>query len=196
MEVEINAPLTTSAFEPTIVRLISNGGVGICPTDTVYGLVAAAADETAIRKLYLIKSRERSPGTIIAASVEQLVDLGFSLDDLARVAHYWPNPLSVVLPAANISPYLKSSLIDLPVRIPNHPELISLLRQTGPLMTTSANHPGEPTSTNIDQARRYFGDSVDYYVDMGELGERPPSTIIGFDAKGALVVHRQGAFTL
>ena len=34
---------------------------------------------------------------------------------------------------------------------------------------------------------------VDFYVDAGDLGERPPSTIIGFDDDGAVKVYRQGA---
>ena len=59
-------------------------------------------------------------------------------------------------------------------------------------MTTSANHPKEPTATNIRQAIAYFGNSVDFYVDIGDLGERPPSTIIGFDGDGNVIIHRQG----
>jgi tRNA A37 threonylcarbamoyladenosine synthetase subunit TsaC/SUA5/YrdC len=42
----------------------------------------------------------------------------------------------------------------------------------------------------------YFGDSVDFYVDIGDLGERPPSTIIGFNSSGKVIMYRQGAVEL
>ena len=63
-------------------------------------------------------------------------------------------------------------------------------------MTSSANKPGEPTATDISGAMAYFGDSVDFYVDAGDLGIRPPSTIIEFDKTGNIIIHRQGAVNI
>ena len=60
-------------------------------------------------------------------------------------------------------------------------------------MTTSANAPKQPTSTSVKMAMDYFGDSIDFYVDGGDLSGRPPSTIIGFDDVGAIIIYRQGA---
>jgi tRNA threonylcarbamoyl adenosine modification protein (Sua5/YciO/YrdC/YwlC family) len=176
-----------------LIPLITIGAVGVIPTDTVYGLVARAADEAAIIRLYATKPRAILPGTIIAASVEDLAALGFSSEQLQAVAHFWPAPLSVVLDAGAIPHYLKQQRDSLAVRIPDSAALRELLQKTGPLMTTSANAPGQPTATTIEEACDYFGDAVDYYVDTGNLGVRPPSTIIGFDENGELIVHREGA---
>jgi tRNA A37 threonylcarbamoyladenosine synthetase subunit TsaC/SUA5/YrdC len=60
-------------------------------------------------------------------------------------------------------------------------------------MTTSANTPKSPTSRTIDEAIAYFGDEIDFYVDAGDLGARPPSTIVAFEGN-RLIVHREGAF--
>ena len=42
-------------------------------------------------------------------------------------------------------------------------------------------------------AQHIFGDSVDFYVDGGDLSNHPPSTIIMVDAHGVITVLREGA---
>lgn len=182
----------TSVTDPKLAELLSEGAIGIIPTDTVYGLVGKAAHPEAITRLYRVKEREQAPGTMIAHSVDALEALGFPHAHLVRAAQYWPAPLSVILDATDIASYLKQTRDSLPVRIPNHPDLLELLAVTGPLMTTSANTPKSPTSRTINEAVAYFGDAVDFYVDAGDLGERPPSTIIGYN-DDELVVYREGA---
>jgi L-threonylcarbamoyladenylate synthase len=183
----------SSLNDQTLVELIKNGAVGVLPSDTVYGLMAAIRHPEAVKKLYATKPRELAPGTIIAASIEDLASVGFKLDQLKQVEHFWPASLSVVLDASDINTDVKQARVDLPVRIPDSPELSQLLKQTGPLMTTSANAPKQPTSTSVAMAKMYFGDSVDYYVDGGDLSHRPPSTIIGIKPDGSIEIYRQGA---
>ena len=80
-----------------IVGLISRGSVGVFPTDTIYGLVASAANQPAVQRLYELKHRERKPGTVIAANTQQLIDLGVPRESIEAVAHLWPNPVSLDL---------------------------------------------------------------------------------------------------
>lgn len=182
----------TSHTDPNLITLINQGGIGVLPTDTVYGLVCSASHETAVTRLYNLKMRQRQPGTTIAASIDQLVAIGFEKETLERAKKLWPNPLSIEMSAKNIQPYLKVNELTMAVRIPRSTALLAMLAQTGPLMTTSANHPGKPGAENIDEARRYFGDNVDFYVDNGVLHGRPPSTIIRF-VGNKVEVLRQGA---
>ena len=185
----MKAKVFLSLADPGLAAMILQGGVGVIPTDTVYGLVAKATHKAAVDRLY----RHLQPGTIIGADSEDLCELGFDRKELDGAKKYWPNSVSVVLSATNIEPYLKKRRTALPVRIPSYPPLAALLETTGPLMTTSANAPGQPTATTIAAAMHYFGDDVDFYVDAGDLGDRPPSTIIGFDDNKQIVVYRQGA---
>jgi tRNA threonylcarbamoyl adenosine modification protein (Sua5/YciO/YrdC/YwlC family) len=178
-------------FETSKV-LLTPGSVGVIPTDTVYGVVACAADETAVRRLYAVKSRENKPGTVIAASITQLVALGIPRRYLKAVEQYWPGPISVVVPSVPELAYLDASKGTLAVRIPSDPSLIPLLEQTGPLLTSSANQPGEPPATTVAEARGYFGDEVDFYVDGGDLSGRQPSTVIRI-VDDAVEVLREGA---
>jgi len=175
------------------IARIKAGGVGVLPCDTVYGLVASAHDPEAVARLYALKRRNQKPGTIIAASVEQLVGLGFAAADLAPAAKWWPNPLSVVLPAGEQLFYLHQGLASLPVRIPKDERVRAIVAQTGPLSTSSVNQPGEPESVDMAMAWDYFGDSVDFYVDGGNLAGRAASTIVRFDAAGKAEVLREGA---
>ncbi len=169
------------------------GSVGIIPTDTVYGIVARAEDEQAVNRLYKLKSRDNKPGTVIAASLEQLEHLGFKHRYLKAVEQFWPGAISVIIPLSDPNlKYLHQGKMSLAVRLPDSSELKRLLSETGPLLTTSANEPNNPTAINIDEAKKYFGDSVDFYIDGGNLSNRLPSTIIRI-IDDAIDVVREGA---
>lgn len=189
----MKARILTSLDDPALPGLLNNGMIGIIPTDTIYGLVGASSNPDAIHRMYHIKERKRQPGTTIAANPGQLIKLGFSEATVTEVAHYWPAALSVEMSAANIPEYLSTGQPVMAARVPDFDDLCTLLEKTGPLMTTSANKPEARTATNIQEAIDYFGDEVDFYVDAGDLGERPTSTIIGFDTDRHLVIYRQGA---
>lgn len=179
-------------FDGVSVRLQVIGAVGIIPTDTVYGVVARAADATAVERLYAVKNREHKPGTVIAASIDQLETLGLKRRYLTAVSQFWPGAVSVIIPCGPELDYLHQGKRSLAVRIPGPVELRSLLEQTGPLLTSSANHPGQPTAVTADQARRYFDNQIDFYTDGGDLSGHQPSTIIRV-IDDAVEVLREGA---
>lgn len=174
-----------------LAELIINSAVGVLPTDTVYGLVCRAADTSAVERLYKIKSREKKPGTVIAADINQLVELGVKAKYLKALEHFWPNAISIEIP--NQIKYLNQDTGRQAFRVVKGPiELISLLKLTGPLLTSSANMPGEKPSDTISEAQKYFGDTVDYYVDAGDLSGNKPSTLIMI-IDDAVEVVREGA---
>lgn len=174
-------------------QLHKPGAVGVIPTDTVYGLVARAGDQTAVARLYEIKAREAKPGTVIAANMEQLEGLGLKHRYLKAVEQFWPDAVSVVIPVGDPQlKYLHQGKLSLAVRVPADKMLQTLLGQTGPLLTSSANQPGQPTATTIQQAQDYFGGHVDFYEDGGDLSDRQPSTIIRV-VDDAIEVLRPGA---
>lgn len=172
-------------------KLFAEGNVGVIPTDTVYGLACSAANDSAVTRLYSLKNRENKPGTLIAADIEQLVELGIKARYLKAVEHFWPNPVSIVIPNYELK-YIHLGKGGIACRLPKSKELINVLKQTGPLLTTSANLPGKPEATTIKQAQKYFGDKVDFYVDGGDLSDRKPSTIIRI-VDDAIEVLREGA---
>jgi L-threonylcarbamoyladenylate synthase len=182
--------------ESRAVSLILDGSVGVMPTDTVYGLVAQAADREATARLYALKHRERKPGTIIAANIEQLVELGIDKRYLDRISHLWPNPLSVVVPAGDELYYLHQGLDSIPMRIPDNDEFKKILLKTGALISSSANQPHMVPAANAAGAWEYFQNGVDFYVDGGNLSGKAPSTIIRISENGHIEVLREGAFKI
>jgi L-threonylcarbamoyladenylate synthase len=175
-----------------LITAIKGGAVGVIPTDTVYGLVCAANDSKAVARLYALKSREHKPGTLIAADINQLVKLGIKKRYLTAVGQFWPGPVSVIIPTGFALDYLRQGVVGLATRIPAQSDLHKLLEATGPLITTSANQPGESPANNLQEARDYFGDTVDFYVDGGDLSGALPSTLIRI-VDDAIEVLRQGA---
>lgn len=167
------------------------------PTDTIYGLAAAANDPDAVEKLSQLKHSQDGyrPGTIIAASADQLVDFGVEEHAVRRVQHLWPNPLSIELPISESLAHIYQDGPHRAFRVVGEGHLQDLLETTGPLLTTSANLHGELPANTIEEAKRYFGDEVDFYVDGGDLSGHPPSTVVRF-AEGHLSVVRQGAIAI
>ena len=176
-------------------KLLLAGKVGVIPTDTVYGLVARAADEQAVAKFYSVKQRDNKRGTVIAASVEQLVELGIPKRYLSAVEHLWPNSLSVEIPLGHRLGYMHQNIGSQAFRVVADAAVRAILEQTGPLVTTSANKPGQPGSVSVQQAMDYFGSEVDFYLDGGDRSGRAPSTIIRV-VDDAIEIIRQGAVAI
>lgn len=182
----------SSINDKNVAIRLSSGEVGILPSDTLYGLMAQAAQEAAVEKLYQIKKRDDKPGTIIGATIDQFVQLGIKRRYLTAVEQYWPNPLSIVIPTGLNLGYLHRGKQSLALRIPNDTKLLDLLKKTGPLATTSANLPSKEPASNITDAQKIFGEAVDFYVDGGDLSGREPSTVIQI-VDDAIEVLREGA---
>ena len=173
-------------------RLAQPGAIGVIPTDTVYGVVCRAVDAAAVKRLYALKQRAAKPGTVMAATIEQLEELGIKRRYLTAVQEFWPGAVSVVIPCGPELESLHQGKLSLAVRLPDLAPLQALLAQTGALLTTSANQPGEPVAATIEQAQRYFGESVDFYIDGGDVSDRQPSTVIRV-VDDAVEVLRPGA---
>jgi tRNA threonylcarbamoyl adenosine modification protein (Sua5/YciO/YrdC/YwlC family) len=174
-------------------HLLQLGEIAVIPTDTVYGVVARLEDPKAVARLYALKQRERKPGTVVAATIEQLESLGMRQQDLLKVKDFWPAALSVIVPCDDTLLYVHQGVGSLAVRIPDDEALLVLLKETGPLLTSSANQPGKPPATTVLEAQAYFGDDVSWYQDGGYIFRDPSTVVRVIDDK--IEVIREGAVT-
>lgn len=184
------AKITNNLLDKEVIKSLEANQIVVLPTDTVYGVCALAKNEQSVDALYNLKSRQAKPGTVIANSIDQLVDLGIKRRYLTAVQQFWPGQVSIEIP--NSIDYLNQKTGRQAFRIVDNAELSRLLDVTGPLVTSSCNLPGEKPADNIEQAIKYFGDKVGIYVDGGDLSSRLPSTLIRV-VDDAVEVVREGS---
>jgi L-threonylcarbamoyladenylate synthase len=183
-------------WDKAIISLVK-GGIGVIPTDTLYGLVGSALLETAVERIYRIKGRDYSkPLIVLIRSIEDLVTFHAkfetSLDFLAR---NWPSKLSVILKVTGDEfEYIHRGTHSIAFRIPENVTLQELLFRTGPLVAPSANPQGEKPARTIEEALNYFGDRANFYIDGGVL-DAEPSTVVDLSA-GKLRIVREGSFKI
>lgn len=175
-----------------IVQILKKGGIGVLATDTLYGIVGSALLPQTVERVYRLRRRDpKKPVIILIGSVEDLreFDVRLSRGVIGKLQKIWPAKVSVVLPCP--SPrffYLHRGKKSLAFRLPAKKSLVRLLEKTGPLVAPSANIEGRPPARNINEARRYFGNKVDFYK-QGKISGRP-SAIIELRERKKIVVRR------
>lgn len=180
-----------------ITKLLSQGKIGVIPTDTIYGLVGSALNQKTVERIYKLRKRTTNkPMIILISSLDDLKKFNVLLTEKQKefLNRYWPNPLSVVLSCPGEKwKYLHRGTNSLAFRIPKNDELREILKQTGSLVAPSANFEGGKPSETIDQAKKCFGDEVEFYVDGGQI-KLEPSTLIQLNENGSFIVLRKGLF--
>lgn len=163
-------------------------------TDTIYGILGKPTKKV-ISKINKIKKRSpNKPYIILISKLEQLKQFNIKLTNKEEdiIKKLWPGPVSIILPCSSKKLeflHLKSG--GLAFRLPKNKELIEIISKTGPLVAPSANPEGLTPAKNITEAKKYFGDSVNYYLPSKRQPNNKPSTIIAIN-KEKVIVKRQG----
>lgn len=177
-------------------RIIKKEGVGVLPTDTLYGVVGSAFSKKAVARIYKLRKRNPKKPLIILIHALADVDLfGVAPDakDKKILRAFWPGKVSIIIPCNRKKfAYLHRGTDALALRVPASPALRRLLKKTGPLVAPSANREGESPAKTVAEAETYFGDAVDFYIDRGRLASQP-STLVTLK-NGRISVVRKGAF--
>ena len=164
------------------MKTLESGGALVVPTDTSYGLVVDATNVNAVLKVFKLKKRPfGSPIHIIVNSVRMGMDYAyFTPEALKLVEVFLPGPLTVVLNSrGNLPELLTAGKSTIGIRIPNKNivlELVELFKK--PLTATSANIHGEPDVYSIEDLPWEIGKNVDMVLDVGQLPEVKPSTLV------------------
>ena len=157
-----------------IVKCLVNGGVVLLPTDTVYGLAVSPNFEASTDRLFALKRRPRNVNLpIMVASEAELAPLGFETSEAAaRLLRSPLIPGSLTLAMGFRSDYRPRWLEgrdEAAVRIPNDDRLLAVLRQTGPLLVTSANAHSAETPDNVQEILAQLDGAPDLWIDGGTL---------------------------
>ena len=151
--------------------------------------------------IYKIKKRNRNKALILMGSqIQQVLDYvdNVARDDFQKVAEkFWPGPLTIIIPIRKSkSLNFISKENTLGIRIPDSLTARSLLLETGPLATSSANISGKDTSFDAESVANDIPE-----VDL--LGPIPweecsglGSTIISWAKDGKWRLVREGQISI
>ncbi|MBI4225196.1 MAG: threonylcarbamoyl-AMP synthase [Candidatus Sungbacteria bacterium] len=183
-----------------VARVLRSGGVVISPTDTVYGILGDAANESAVSKMFNIKNRSAQKAfPVFVADIATARRYAYISDAKAKfLEQIWPGPVTAIFHhKERLSKALTGGLDTIGMRMPENPFLAELLKRIDiPIAQTSANISNEPPAQNIEQIKDYFKKShlsPDLVIDAGELAGQP-STVV--DCTGAApIILRTGMIT-
>ena len=166
------------------LKILEEGGLILYPTDTIWGLGCDATNESAVAKIFSLKSRVDTKALIIFVKDQQ------------QLLHYVSKPSPVLFDYQQKQPRpttaIYSNAINLPqnltgtdnsiaIRIPSDPFCLEMLVKFGkPIVSTSANISGLPSPSNFNDISNEIKSGVDYIVKhrQNDLSLSTPSMII------------------
>ena len=154
----------------------------IFPTDTVYGIGTPIFDVEGIDRIYDIKKRPRTkPLACLCASLEQIDQIAF-VDEKAKklINTFLPGPLTLILNAKD-EVKIKIGYKTIGVRIPNNQIALDILKENGPMLTTSVNESGNVPLNEYDDIYRAYNDLVDKIYDTNTTSSNISSTVVLID---------------
>ncbi|MBL9124548.1 MAG: threonylcarbamoyl-AMP synthase [Planctomycetaceae bacterium] len=159
------------------------GGLVAFPTETVYGLGAAALDAGAVERIFLAKGRPATNPVIVhvadLSQLEQVVDVW--PESAARLARrFWPGPLSLVLPRRpEVPDVVTAGGATVAVRMPAHPVAAALIRAAGvPIAAPSANRSLRISPTTAEHVLTTLADRIELVLDGGSCPRGIESTVL------------------
>ena len=136
------------------LKILNNGGVIVCPTDTVYGFLADAANKKAVEKIYKIKKRPGSkPLPIFVKDVKIGKKLAFIAQEQEKILNKkWPGKYTFILNRKKRTKLYGINKDTIALRLPKYKFLNDLLEKVNkPLVQTSVNISGQPPLTKIKE---------------------------------------------
>ena len=176
------------------VKTLKSGLPIIFPTDTLPAIGCLPKFSNII---YKFKKRDKNKPLILMGSEQkQLIDYVHesAKEDYENIAsNYWPGALTIVIPSSKKqSLILTSKDLTLGLRIPNSDMAQSLMKETGPLLTSSANISGFTGSMTAEGVAQDFPSlKILGPIPWGKSSGKA-STIISWKTSGHWRIIREG----
>lgn len=176
--------------------MLRDGGLVCYPTDTVYGIGAAAGDDAAVRRLYAVKGRSPDkPLPLLLADVSDAARVA-EVTPLAKALaiRFWPGALTIVMrKAVSYRSLALAGGETVALRVPDHELVRRIVRALGePVTGTSANRSGTRAPMSAAEVAFQVGEMVELIIDGGQSRTRLESTVIDITRAKPEIV-REGA---
>jgi len=186
----------------SVLEHLGAGGLLAYPTETVYGF-GGVPTRSVIEGLVALTRRDRAkPMLPLGPDREAVSDLTWTPEAIELAEVFWPGSVTLVLsdPGAWYPDGVRGPTGNVAIRVSPHPLVGELVRGLGgPILSTSANRPGETPALDAQGAlgaavAAGAGEEL-WVLDGGALEPSPPSTIIDCSGSEAVVL-RQGTIPL
>lgn len=177
------------------VSRLRQGGLVAFPTETVYGLGADALNPDAVAKVFAAKGRSAENPMIVHVSdgaMARRVVAGWPEVAERLCEHFWPGPLTLVLPRADcVPPAVTAGGPTVAVRVPDHPLALALIEAfDGPIVGPSANPAGYVSPTCAEHVRRHFDEASVLVLDGGPCRAGIESTVLDLTRTPPAILRR------
>ena len=178
-------------------EILSEGGLILYPTDTIWGIGCDATNEEAVKRIYKLKKRSDSKSLIVLVdndvrlqrTVEEVPEVAWKIMDYSKkpVTIIYNNPKGIAKSAVNNDDSLGIRV----VKDAFCKKLISKLNK--PIISTSANISGEEQANCFAEISKEIKNSVDHIVNLRQDESEPKqsSTIIKLDPSGLIKIIRE-----
>ena len=174
------------------IKVMSEGGVVLYPTDTVYGLGANIFNNSAVRRVFEIKQRSLLKPLSILVCDKPAVNLvsKVSPEQMKIIDSYLPGPYTLILKKKRIVPrVITSGSTYVGVRIPDN-QLACSLASIFPITTTSANISDKEVLNTPQEILEQLDCDVDLVIDAGSLDGRKASVIVDLSEDEPKIIRR------
>lgn len=176
---------------------MSEGGVILYPTDTVWGIGCDATNEDAVRRTYEIKQRADSKAMLVL--VDSSVKVEFYVQDVSSITRdlmeVADKPLTIIYSGArNLASNLFAEDGSAGIWMTNEAFPRRSYQQfRKAIVPTSANVSGQPGVANFSEVSEEIKSSVDYIVNFrqDDMSRPKPSSIVKLDKSGVVKIIRE-----
>lgn len=182
----------------SVVEKLLDGGVVICPTDTVYAFVCSSQSARAIEEVARLKGvkPQKADLSLICQDLSQLSAYAKAVDTASFriMKKALPGPYTFIVPANNEIPRLfKNNKRTVGIRVPDHPIPQALVKELGHALVVASVHDPDKLvdyTTDPERIHDHIGHQVDMVIDGG-VGGLQGSTVIDL-SNGEPTVLREG----
>ena len=180
--IEIDAEKPSAKAISKAAHVVRRGGVVAIPTEALYTLVADPVNLQAVDRVFQAKGRESQRSLpLFVSDLVMAEDLAKELTTRFRLQarHFWPGPLTLIVPAsAKVPLKVTGNTGRLALRQSKSAVVNKLLDELGqPLIATSANLSGQPTSRSGIEIFATMDGSIDLVLDGGSCTGEGSTTV-------------------
>ncbi|MBI2204156.1 MAG: threonylcarbamoyl-AMP synthase [Candidatus Rokubacteria bacterium] len=194
--VAIDPRAPSAAALDAAAQVLAQGGLVAFPTETFYGLGAAALDAAAVQRVFTLKGRPAGRPLLVLVDGLAMAERIAEIPERAQalIARHWPGALTLVFRARPVVPdVVTGGTGTIGIRWSPHPVAAGVVAAfRAPITAPSANPTGLAPPTSAAGVRAHFGDTIDLVLDGGETTGGLASTVLDVTTDPPRVV-RAGA---